>query len=98
MWLTHSPPRSPAVLFSTVVLFTRRVLSVWTYMPPLDVVAVLPTTREFSMMIPTRMIPKIPPAHSKTTTKRQCRNRQTSTQRRVCFNQGFSTRESSPTF
>jgi hypothetical protein len=65
------------VLLSTVVLVMRRVLFVWAYMPPDPVAAVLPTTREFSMMIPARNDPQIPPAHSKTTTNRQFRNRQT---------------------
>ena len=80
--VADSPPPSPAVLFSTVVLVTRRVLFDWAYMPPDPVVAVLPTTREFSMLIHTRNDPQIPPAHSKTTTKRQCRNRQTRHRRR----------------
>jgi hypothetical protein len=77
--VADSPPPPPAVLFSTVVLVTRRVLSSWTKMPPAKpkVAAVLPTTREFSTMIFTRMVPVIPPAHSKTKTKRQCKNRQT---------------------
>jgi hypothetical protein len=51
--VADSPPLSPAVLFSTVVLVTRRVLSHWTCMPPPAVAAVLPTTLDFSMLIPT---------------------------------------------
>jgi hypothetical protein len=51
-----------------MVLVMRKVLYVWTYMPPADAAAVLPTTREFSTMISTRVLPKIPPAHGKTTT------------------------------
>ena len=60
-----SPPRSPAVLFSTVVLATRRVLSNCTFMPPPESEAVLLTTREPSTMIPTRA-PYIPPGESAT--------------------------------
>jgi hypothetical protein len=48
---------STAVLFSTVVLVTLRVLSVWTYMPPPKVAAVLLTTLDFSMLITTRLNP-----------------------------------------
>ena len=63
----------PAMLFSTVVLVTRRVLvlvtlrvlSESTYMPPAKVAAVLPTTLEFSTLITTPISPQIPPAHSK---------------------------------
>jgi hypothetical protein len=65
----HVPP-IPARLPATVVLVMRRVLSKSAYMPPAKVFAVLPTTREFSTMIPTRINPEIPPVHTKTTTKR----------------------------
>ena len=68
-----SPPlagKRPALLFSIVVLVTRRVLDLLLptssiYTPPPLLVAVLFMTREPSMMILARSVPYIPPVHPK---------------------------------
>ena len=62
--VTCSPPRSPAVLLSTVVLATRRVLLVTTKMPPPESPAALLATREPWTLTLTRSDPYIPPAQS----------------------------------
>jgi hypothetical protein len=90
--VADSPPASPAVLFSTVVLVTLRVLSFCKYMPPPKITAVLPTTLDFSMVIPTPDDAEIPPVQSNPTTKRQRRNH-----RRVTDDDPFSNHSINPT-